>query len=657
MTKEEKIQQVADSIVRNAMNKAKCIIIVNNQTKRYECLEINDILQNFISRQGNLGELYDALFLCHKVDHTKDTGVYRQFEDLSVFERDQYRANLHFVLDDAEYEFVLLQSRMNEDEVSIVIKEQDFFSDSNKIEKEKVDTIQESLLFSMIVNLADDSCINPNTTEVRSDRQDFMDIKYSDWRLKISKMFKEEDRILFLRTSSPENVINTLESKTRFHIDLQMMNMQGQYSWSRLSFVRMKGFSRENPRFLYTVNDITEDMNQLLRQEGLTKAVEEQNAILQREDREKTRFFANMSHEFRAPINAIIGMNEVIRCNSKEETIREYAEDIKNASNILLHLVNDVLDFSKIQAGKMEIVPVEYETEELVQNVSNMVKLLAQNKNLVYEVRIDENVPKRLFGDEIRIAQILTNLLTNAVKYTTKGRITLSIQAVKDGQGMDAILYQVEDTGCGIRKEDMEKLFTAYGRLDLERNRRVEGTGLGIGIVTGLLEAMNSRLQVESEYEKGSRFWFVLTQNFVDVAPMEASVDRMPSKKKLDIGDKKILVVDDVPINLKVAKVLLQKYGVNPDLVDSGEKALEMMKKTDYDLVFLDHMMPGMNGVETLEQVRKMNDYYQTAPVIALTGNVSTTARDEYLCFGFTDYLEKPIMPEKIEELLRTYLQ
>lgn len=657
MTKEEKIQQVADSIVRNAMNKAKCIIIVNNQTKRYECLEINDILQNFISRQGNLGELYDALFLCHKVDHTKDTGVYRQFEDLSVFERDQYRANLHFVLDDAEYEFVLLQSRMNEDEVSIVIKEQDFFSDSNKIEKEKVDTIQESLLFSMIVNLADDSCINPNTTEVRSDRQDFMDIKYSDWRLMISKTFKEEDRILFLRTSSPENVINTLESKARFHIDLQMMNMQGQYSWSRLSFARMKGFSRENPRFLYTVNDITEDMNQLLRQEGLTKAVEEQNAILQREDREKTRFFANMSHEFRAPINAIIGMNEVIRCNSKEETIREYAEDIKNASNILLHLVNDVLDFSKIQAGKMEIVPVEYETEELVQNVSNMVKLLAQNKNLVYEVRIDENVPKRLFGDEIRIAQILTNLLTNAVKYTTKGRITLSIQAVKDGQGMDAILYQVEDTGCGIRKEDMEKLFTAYGRLDLERNRRVEGTGLGIGIVTGLLEAMNSRLQVESEYEKGSRFWFVLTQNFVDVAPMEASVDRMPSKKKLDIGDKKILVVDDVPINLKVAKVLLQKYGVNPDLVDSGEKALEMMKKTDYDLVFLDHMMPGMNGVETLEQVRKMNDYYQTAPVIALTGNVSTTARDEYLCFGFTDYLEKPIMPEKIEELLRTYLQ
>lgn len=657
MTKEEKIQQVADSIVRNTMNKAKCVIIVNNKTESYECLEINDILQNFIARQGNLGELYDALFLCHKVNHTKDTGVYRQFEDLSVFERDQYRANLHFVLDDAEYEFVLLQSRMNEDEVSIVIKEQDFFSDSNKIEKEKVDTIQESLLFSMIVNLADDSCINPNTTEVRSDRQDFMDIKYSDWRLMISKMFKEEDRILFLRTSSPENVINTLESKARFHIDLQMMNMQGQYSWSRLSFVRMKGFSRENPRFLYTVNDITEDMNQLLRQEGLTKAVEEQNAILQREDQEKTRFFANMSHEFRAPINAIIGMNEVIRCNSKEENIREYAEDIKNASKILLHLVNDVLDFSKIQAGKMEIVPVEYETEELVQNVSNMVELLAQNKNLSYEVKIEKNVPKRLFGDEIRIAQILTNLLTNAVKYTTKGSVTLSIQTTKDAQGMDAILYQVEDTGCGIRKEDMEKLFSSYGRLDLERNRRVEGTGLGIGIVTGLLEAMNSSLQVESEYEKGSRFWFVLTQNYVDVTPFDAPVDRMLSEKKLDISDKKILVVDDAPLNLKVAKVLLQKFGVNPDLVDNGVEALEMMKKTDYDIVFLDHMMPGMNGVETLEQARKINHYYKTAPLIALTGNVSTTARDEYLCFGFTDYLEKPIMPEKIEELLRTYLQ
>lgn len=657
MTKEERIQQVADSLMRNSMNKAKCVIIVNNRTKNYERLETNDFFKVIIAEKGNIGELYDALFLCNKTNGSDDIGVYKQFEDLSVFERNQYRANLHFIVDNKEFEYGLIQSRMNEDEMALVIMEQDYFFESNMIEKEKADTIQEAFLFSMIVNLADDSCINPNTTEVRVDRQDFMDIKYSDWRLMISNMFKEQDKILFLRASSPENIINTLENKARFHIDLQMMNMQGQYAWSRLSFARMKNFSRENPRFLYTVDDITDDMNQLLRQEGIAKAVEEQNEILQRVDQEKTRFFANMSHEFRAPINAIMGLNEIILCNSKEANIREYAQDIKNASKTLLHLVNDVLDFSKIQAGKMEIVPVEYETEELIRNVSNMIHLTVQSKSLEYEVQVGRDVPKRLFGDEIRIAQIITNLLTNAVKYTDQGKVTLSIKTTKDSQGMDAIEYAVEDTGCGIREEDMEKLFSSYGRLNLERNRRVEGTGLGIGIVTGLLKEMNSCLHVESEYGKGSRFSFVLTQNYVDVSPMSLQKDSAVPEEELNLSDKKILVVDDTPTNLKVADILLQKFGGNADLVDNGFDALEMMKQQKYDVIFLDHTMPDLDGVETMKQAREINEYYQKATFVAMTGNVSPTARDEYLCLGFTDYLEKPVILEKLKELLCTYLK
>ena len=653
MKREEKIKEVSDCLIQNLIKKKKCLILVNNRTKQYECLESDEVFKTIIDERGSIDGLYNTLFLNNKNNGMEDKAGYKQFENLSVFQRDQYRANLSFVVNDKERMYELMQSRISDDEMAIFITEQSYLFDHSTIEKEKAYTIQEAYLFSMIVDLSDDSCINPNTTEVMSDRQDFMDIKYSDWRLMISNMFKEQDRILFLRASSPENIINTLETRSRFNIDLQMMNVQGDYIWSRLCFARMKNFSRENPRFLYTVYDISEDMNQLLRQEGITKAVEEQNEILQHLDQKKTQFFANMSHEFRAPINAIMGMSEVILCNSKEGNIREYAGDIKNASKMLLHLVNDILDLSKIQAGKMEIVPVEYETEDLVRNVGNVIRLMVQDKSLAYEVNIAKDVPKRLFGDEIRIAQVLTNLLTNAVKYTDQGKVTLTLNAVKDLKGMDAIEYIVEDTGCGIKPEDMDKLFDSYERVNLERNRRVEGTGLGMGIVTGLLEAMNSKLNVESQYGKGSRFSFVLAQNYVNASPVPQNIS---SNKELELGDKLILVVDDVPLNLKVVEVLLKPFGANVELVNNGKDALEMMKQKKYDLILLDHMMPGMDGVETLKQAREISDYYKDAAIIAMTGNASVTARDEYLCMGFTDYLEKPILQDKMKEILRAYI-
>ena len=653
MKREEKIKEVSDCLIQNLIKEKKCLILVNNRTKQYECLESDEVFKTIIDESGSIDGLYNTLFLNNKNNGMEDKAGYKQFENLSVFQRDQYRANLSFVVNDKDRMYELMQFRISDDEMAIFITEQSYLFDHSTIEKEKADTIQEAYLFSMIVDLSDDSCINPNTTEVRSDRQDFMDIKYSDWRLMISNMFKEQDRILFLRASSPENIINTLETRSRFNIDLQMMNVQGDYIWSRLCFARMKNFSRENPRFLYTVYDISEDMNQLLRQEGITKAVEEQNEILQHIDQKKTQFFANMSHEFRAPINAIMGMSEVILCNSKEGNIREYAGDIKNASKMLLHLVNDVLDLAKIQAGKMEIVPVEYETEDLVRNVGNVIRLMVQDKSLAYEVNIAKDVPKRLFGDEIRIAQVLTNLLTNAVKYTDQGKVTLTLNAVKDLKGMDAIEYIVEDTGCGIKPEDMDKLFDSYERVNLERNRRVEGTGLGMGIVTGLLEAMNSKLNVESQYGKGSRFSFVLAQNYVNTPPVPQNIS---SNKELELGDKLILVVDDVPLNLKVVEVLLKPFGANVELVNNGKDALEMMKQKKYDLILLDHMMPGMDGVETLKQAREISDYYKDAAIIAMTGNASVTARDEYLCMGFADYLEKPILPDKMKEILRAYI-
>lgn len=657
MDKEQRARQVLDGIIQTSMNMAKCIVVVNNVTKRFECIKSDDFFKTIIAQYGTAQDLYDILFLNNKDIGSEDVGAYKQFRNLSVFERNQYRANLKFIVDNIERDYSVILFSVNTDETALIILEGDNVSYSDKIEQEKAETIQESYLFSMIVNLLDDSCINPNTTEISSDRQDFMDIKYSDWRRMISNMFKEQDRVLFLRASSPDNIINTLETKPRFHIDLQMMNMQGQYAWSRLTFARMKNFSRKNPRFLFTVDDISEDMNQLLRQEGITKAVEEQNKILQREDKEKTRFFANMSHELRAPINVIMGMNEIILRNSKEEKIREYAEDIKSASKTLLQLVNDVLDFSKIQAGKMEIVPVEYETKELVRNTSKIISLMVQEKSLEYEVKIDDDVPDKLFGDEIRITQILTNLLTNAVKYTDRGKVTLIIKTTRDAQGMDAIEYAVEDTGCGIRQDDMGKLFSTYGRLDLERNRRVEGTGLGIGIVTGLLEAMNSNLNVESEYGKGSRFSFALTQNYVTEKSDDVNDEYSDMAKKPDLRNKKILVVDDAPINLKVMDILLESIDGKADTADNGAAALEMMGKEEYDIVFLDHVMPGMDGIETLKRAREISPYYTNAVFVALTGNVSPTARDEYICKGFTDYLKKPITVEELIELLNMYIR
>ena len=512
----------------------------------------------------------------------------------------------------------------------------------------------------MMVNLANDSCVNPNTTEVNASRQDYMNIKYSDWRIMISNMFKDEDKVLFLRASSPENVINTLEMQNHFHIDLQMMNMQGEFIWCRLMFSRMKNFSRESPRFVYTVHDISEDIARLIRQEGLIQAIEEQNERLQEADKNKTKFFSNMSHEIRTPINAIMGMNEVILRDCRDEVIRGYAKDVKAASQYLLSLVNDILDYSKIEAGKMEIVPVEYNMKDLLGGVCNLVKPKLAEKSLEFELKVGEDVPSRLFGDEIRISQILTNLLTNAVKYTGQGKVSFWVEREADVNGQAAIKFTVKDTGIGIRQEDMEALFEEYGRLDLLKNRNKEGTGLGISIVQGLLSQMNSQLKVESVYGKGSTFSFVLLQKEVTELPVCGSASRkeIPEAKSdvPDISGKRVLVVDDTVVNLHIFEALMAPYEVEVSCVNSGEKALVMMKNNTYHMIFLDHLMPGMDGIETLNELRKIDDYYKKVPVIALTGNYSPTARAEYISLGFTDYMEKPVIPDCLDEMIHKYI-
>ena len=544
---------------------------------------------------------------------------------------------------------------MSPTEVALLLGKRDEHSLSKNLEVEKADTIQESYLYSMIVDLAEDNCINPNTTEVSSDRQDYMNIQYSQWRLKICNMFKEQDKTLFLRASAPENVINTLEDKAKFHLDIQMMNMQGTFIWVRLGFARMKNFSRENPRFLYTVEDISEDMDQLLKQEGLTKAVEEQNQNLQKAEQERTLLFASMSHEIRTPINAIMGMNEIILRDTKDDNIKSYAQDIKDASRLLLNLVNDILDFSKIEAGRMEIIPTEYRLEEMLRSICNLMKGKMEAKYLDFELNIGENVPSVLYGDEIRISQILINIMTNAIKYTDNGKVSLSVEYTQDGDGNDAIRYCVEDTGIGIKEEDIKKLFGSYERFDLERNRRVEGTGLGMGIVNGLLSAMNSHLEVSSVYGKGSIFSFTLAQKVIDYTPINTGLkdNSLKNKEEKIFYEKRALLVDDVLINLKVGELILKRFIKHVDVAHSGKEALHMIADKDYDIVAIDFMMPEMDGEEVMKSIKAMGGKYESIPIVVLTGDYSVTARDEYMSMGFTDYLEKPLMPEELAAVLK----
>ncbi|MDO5382551.1 MAG: ATP-binding protein [Eubacteriales bacterium] len=658
MLDENKRKKFYDTFFTSIVKDIVCIVDIDIEKNTYRVSECDEYFQGIFKQEGSLRDLYRVLFL--KEEQKDNKNNYESFIDEDVFKKDKYQGGVRFQAEDEEKSFFFRILKISSTESIMVFFVEDFFSQNNMIEMEKIDTIQEIYLFSMIVDLGNDSCVNPNTTEVNASRQDYMDVKYSDWRLMISNMFKDEDKVLFLRASSPENVINKLEMQNQFHIDLQMMNMQGEFVWCRLMFARMKNFSRENPRFVYTVRDISGDIAQLLRQEGLIKAIEEQNERLQEADKNKTKFFSNMSHEIRTPINSIMGMNEVILRDCEDETIRGYAKDVKDASRYLLSLVNDILDYSKIEAGKMEIVPVEYDMEDLLGGVCNLIKTKLEEKSLEFELKVGENVPTRLFGDEIRISQILINLLTNAIKYTDKGKVSFLVEREADDNGQAAIKFTVKDTGIGIKQEDMKVLFEEYGRLDLLKNRNKEGTGLGMSIVQGLLFQMNSRLKVESEYGKGSTFSFVLLQKEVTEIPDSTdNSQKENTESKINVSDtkgKKVLVVDDTAMNLRIFNALIAPYELEFNCAKGGKKALEMMKNNNYNIIFLNHMMPEMDGIETLNELRKINDYYKNIPVIALTGHYSPTARAEYISLGFTDYLEKPIVPERLDEMIHKYL-
>jgi len=379
----------------------------------------------------------------------------------------------------------------------------------------------------------------------------------------------------------------------------------------------------------------------------------------------KSEFIANMSHEIRTPINAVLGMNEMILREYDDPTLIEYASNIKNASKTLLFLVNNILDFSKIESGKMEIISDEYELSSLINDLVNMSLVKMKDVGLELKLEIAKDIPNKLYGDDVRIKQVLSNLLTNAIKYTPEGTVELSIQWAPLKEDLIELIITVKDTGIGIKENDIDKLFETFLRIDEKRNRNIEGTGLGMNITVQLLELMGSKLSVKSIYNEGSTFSFSITQKKLDCEPIGDFRERYERsllmkykyKERFTAPESRILIVDDNEMNLKVASGLLKQTKIIIDTATSGSECLTFIKDNVYNAIFLDHMMPDMDGIETLQKMKQQEDNRSKgAPVIILTANAIIGAREKYIENGFDDYLSKPIDAQKFEKLLIKYL-
>lgn len=409
--------------------------------------------------------------------------------------------------------------------------------------------------------------------------------------------------------------------------------------------------------FKYQSSVYEKQNNDLFEKElELIKANEE----LKRLNQAKSDFLANMSHEIRTPINAVLGMDEIILRENKDENIAKYAANIQSAGQNLLSLINDILDFSKIESGKMEIVPVTYELFSLMYDCYTMISLSAKEKNIEITVANDPGIPSKLYGDEVRIRQIISNLLSNAVKYTKRGSIKITFNWVNE-----ELCISVKDTGIGIEKENIDKLFNTFERVDEKRNRNIEGTGLGLAITKSFVELMGGRISVESEYGKGSIFRVQIPQKPKSDVPMGRFSEKINSftsinkkyKESFQAPDARILIVDDVKMNLDVMVGLLKTTKIQMDTALSGRICLEMIKDEKYDIIFMDHMMPELDGIETFHMIRADKTHVnQDTPIIALTANAIMGVEEEYLSEGFQDYLSKPVRGGEVESMLLKYL-
>lgn len=410
--------------------------------------------------------------------------------------------------------------------------------------------------------------------------------------------------------------------------------------------------------YIIIVTDQSERMNSI-------KKLEEAKQEAENANHAKSTFLANMSHEIRTPMNAIIGFSELILKMNINTEVRSYVNDIKFASHNLLAIINDILDISKIESGKMELVMDSYYTSQLLNDVSMIISPQINQKGLKFITKIDQNIPRGLYGDKVRIRSVLTNILNNAVKYTQEGNITFEASVQKRTTTHVTLEFKISDTGIGIRPEDLENLFDTFERFDKKLHRNIEGSGLGLSISNGYVNLMGGKINVESTYRQGSTFTVILEQKIVDNKPLEqdysinAIGQNTASISNMKLYGVSVLVTDDNAINLRVAHGILSYYGLVVDTAGSGKEAIELCRAKNYDFVFMDQMMPEMNGIEAMQEIRKSDTHYQkggAGKIIVLTADAIKGAREELIKKGFDEYLGKPINVAQLERLFIRYL-
>jgi len=467
-----------------------------------------------------------------------------------------------------------------------------------------------------------------------------------------------------IQTSIDEQIANESNRRNMDYVVYRIIRKDGSVRWvdDYGHFANLPGYGDV---YYVFIEDITE--NKLAKEEQ-EKARNLEIALEHAEQANvaKSAFLSNMSHEIRTPITAILGMNEMIQRETDNARILDYSENIRKAGVSLLGIISDILDFSKIETGRMELESEEYSLADLVADLYNLTWFRAEAKGLELRFHVDQKIPSRLVGDEIRIKQIITNLLTNAVKYTEKGSVDLEINTDPASDGLVKLNVTVTDTGIGIRNEDMERLFEPFDRLDLKKTRTIEGSGLGLAITRQLLSLMDSELNVESRYEQGSRFYFTITQKVADPTPIgafdpELYIHKVPDARRkhslFTAPGMRLLIVDDTTMNLQVIAGLLKRTRMHIDVAASGAECIAMFGREHYDLVFLDYRMPQMNGIETLTIIkREYPEKFEKTPIISLTASAVSGDKEKMIKAGFTDYLSKPVNIDEMEHMMIKYL-
>ena len=410
--------------------------------------------------------------------------------------------------------------------------------------------------------------------------------------------------------------------------------------------------------YIIIVTDLSERMNSMKRLEEAKRDAENANHA-------KSTFLANMSHEIRTPMNAIIGFSELVLKMNITDEVRSYVNDIKFASHNLLAIINDILDISKIESGKMELILDSYYTSQLLNDVSMIISPQIRQKGLIFETKIDQNIPRALYGDKVRLRSVLTNILNNAVKYTQEGSITFEASILKQTATHVTLEFKISDTGIGIKPENLNKLFESFERFDQKIHYGIEGSGLGLAISNGYINLMGGEIIVDSTYQKGSTFTVILEQKIIDDKPLEqdysqnAIAPNATSISNMKLYGTSVLVADDNVINLRVAHGILSYYGLVVDTASSGLEALNLCRNKNYDFVFMDQMMPEMDGIEAMREVRKLNSHYKKGgpgKIIVLTADAIKGARETLIGHGFDEYLGKPINVAQLERLFTRYI-